>query len=266
MDEDGRQDPITQFIDTMRSQRILNDTELEIYDFGLRQTILTSSDVAKHFNIRPSTASNRLKHLTKQGYLEESPRDGASKRSGKGHAFKYRAVHPKLALRSFISGRMSLEAAVQKIIEPLEITAESASYEGDMWLARAQTLAISEGIRKIDSAQRSIYISGRDCSWLKDPDVKEAITKAAKRKVAVKVAASQLDRGLRSTIKTTGASLVNCPIIGPNFCVIDKSVLLIPYKTSGLNEPYELLLTTHDYLVQGFVKYFEGLPSLIGPK
>jgi predicted transcriptional regulator len=255
-------DPIEILKDKLVKMQLLSQSSADIYGVGLRHGTVTSSDVAAELDVRASTASNRLQKLVKDGYFERTPREGEPKKSGKGHAIRYRVVPAEQALQKIIADSKDLAKAADMATAPYELQAEQASDHGDMWLAEAEHLVFAKGIEKITGARKTVQISSRDCSWLDDGQVTEAIAKATKNNVKVRIAASEIPTGFKQTIRRLGASYVKTPFSGPTFCIVDRSTLLIPFRPRTLREGYHLLVTTHKYLVSEFIRYFESLSSM----
>ena len=261
MDDDGKSDPYILLREKLVEMGLLTESGARIYEYTLRHGTVTSSDVARDLDIRPSTAKTRLDRLVDDGRLEKSVRIGEERRTGKGHPVKYIAVPAKKAFRAFFEQSSELSAITDLVLEPTELKAESSGNSGDIWIAEAEHLAITEGIERIESAHKIVQICSRDGTWMTDPGLTNAISKITKNSVKVKIAASEITSEMRATAKRIGAVLVKSIISGPTFCIVDKAALLVPFKPRPPRDSYQLLVTTHQYLVKEFVKYFESLPS-----
>ena len=120
------------------------------------------------------------------------------------------------------------------------------------------------GLKKIQSAKERVAIAGRDCSWLDHPSVRDALRNVAKQNVKVVIKASNPGRSTMTAAKDIGAKLKRTGVPPPAFCLIDNSMLLLPYRVQhpdSIQPEYELFTTTSSYLIEGFTKLFENLPA-----
>jgi hypothetical protein len=236
---------------------ILDAIDSRIYALGLQEGIVTTKQVSESIStLGQSTAGARLKRLCSKGFFLLTPHEGADTRSGRKHPRKYRVVTPSVALKSIFESHKALQAATDQADQWVEIKAEEKSEEEDMWVAKPMKLAINHGISMIKGAKASIEIFGRDCTWLTDDGVTDAIQQAHGGGAKVSILATHPPH--KSPIPGIGVELVNSISTLP-FCIIDGSVLLIPFKSGRLQAQYSLLVVPNKYVVEGFSDLFRGL-------
>ena len=263
MDGDAEKDPTRELIELLTSMKIFDKVDADVYGVGLRKIFVNSKMVGDELHISPSTAGRRLKELANQGCFIQTPRDSENKRSGRGHEIRYRAIDPRTALTPAFESRTHLSDLVEKVGEGLELRSEKGSEAEDFWMAKPHRVAFAIGMKKLQSAKERIAIAGRDCSWMDHPAVIELLKQATKRDVSVTIKASDPKKMIRATVKLIGARLHRTGVPPPAFCLIDNTMLLLPYRvqhSDTIQPEYELFTITSSYLIDEFTRLFENLP------
>jgi len=243
----------------------LDEMDATIYALGLKEGIITSSDVAVATGLRQTTSGDRLRRLASKGFFEVTPHVGEIPTSGKGHPRRYRVVHPKIVLEDLLKIKDELRPALDIIDQHLEVLAESAGPEGDFWLIQPQKIALKKASSMLRGAERSIKIYSHDCTWFWDEEIKNALKDAITRGVAVQVLATNPDRKITKGLASINIELYILDFPGPPFCLIDDSLLLLPKKEGTLHIQYSLISTNERYLVDNFSEMYVKLLSYSKP-
>jgi sugar-specific transcriptional regulator TrmB len=243
----------------------LDEMDATIYALGLKEGIITSSDVAMATGLRQTTSGDRLKRLASKGFFEVTPHVGETPASGRGHPRMYRVVHPRIVLGDVLKINDELRPALDIIDQHLEVIAESAGQEGDLWLIQPQKIALKKASTMLRGAERSIKIYSHDCTWFWDEEIKNAMKDAISRGVTVQVLATNPDRKIAKGLASMNAELYILDFQGPPFCLIDDFLLILPKREGTLHMQYSLISTNARYLVDNFCEMYVKLLSCSKP-
>lgn len=244
----------------------LDEMDATIYALGLKKGIITSSDVVEETKLRQPTSGDRLRRLASKGFFEVTPHVGEAPASGRGHPRKYRVVHPRIALKDLLKAYDELRPTLNLIDQHFEVLAESTGQEGDLWLIQPQKTALKKASAMLRGAERSIKIYSHDCTWFWDEGIKNALRDVISRGVTVQVLATNPDRKITKGLASINAELYLLDFLGPPFCLIDDSLLILPKREGTLRTRYSLILTNDGYLVDNFSKMYVNLLSYSKPQ
>src|SRR2546425_1907364 len=154
------------------------EDEASVYLVALEKESVTSGSVCKLIpDLRPSSAKDILDRLSTKGLLTHTPRkpEPSGKEPGRGYTTHYKIVPPDEAFAGFSGEYQKFKSNLDKIGEHLEIRSESEPHSSEIWLTQPPKIASRQAAGLIKSATKSIKIYGHDCSWLGDPDLKDAV-------------------------------------------------------------------------------------------
>ncbi len=239
-----------------------SNDEASVYLFGLDEGTITSGSVSKGVSkLRTSSAKDILERLASQGLFQQTPRKGgpSGTEGSKGYTTYYRVIPPAQAFDRFSQEYAKFKSNIEKIGEHLEIISESEPHSSEVWLTRQHKIAAVQGAGIIRSAKRSVKIYGHDCSWLANPELKDAVAKAASRHVRVDIIATSLTRSINKAIRESGIKPKLTGFVAIPFCIVDDNHLLIPHPSGEFKREFGLLSTTNQYMVGNFVKMFASM-------
>jgi len=240
----------------------MKKNDAKIYVFGLKRGTITSRDVASITGLSQSTAKDRLTRLADQGCFESTPSEG----HGRGRAIRYRALHPRLVLKKVIAQTEKLQSWFAKIDEHMEYLGESLVQESDFWLTKSHEEALSMVASLIEGAKQEIKLYCHDCSWIRVEGIKEAIKTAVSNGVKLEVIATNPIEDATGYLDGLGVHLENTQFNGPVFCVIDGSVLLMPYRGGALEAYYYLIRTNDKQWVTQYLNCYNSIRSSSRPR
>lgn len=235
--------------------------DAKVYVFGLKRGTITSRDVAGMTGLSQSTAKDRLARLADRGFFESTLGEG----HGRGRAVRYRALHPRLVLKGVIARTEELQSWLAKIDEHLEYLGESPAQESDFWLTKSHEETLSMVASMIEAAKEEIKLYSHDCSWIRVEEIKEAIKAAISKGVKLEVIATNPLEEATHELDDMGVHLENTQFNGPVFCVIDGSILLMPYKGGALETYYYLMKTNDKHWVTQYLNCFNSIKSSSRP-
>lgn len=252
-----QRDPFVELVSFLTEASKLDEIDARIYTLGLKKGIITSSDVVKEKLIsRQTTAADRLRRLANEKYFEctlDEP-----KMRGKGHARKYRAIAPDVALQDFLEKYRGIHACIEKIKEHRELLSETTELENEIWLLKRQKVAVNRVATIIRSAKKSIKIFSHDCTWYDHARIKDSLVKAISNKVSIELFATEPNERIIRGLKKIGIPVNKIPVAYLPFCLVDDSLLLLPCTGGLLSTEYFVILTRQKYLVDNFLKTFSS--------
>ncbi len=250
---------LEQFKLFLRSTDKMSEDEIDVYVLGLRNDIITSTDVEGNIpKLRLTTAGAILKRLSNAGFFKYMPDSENSKKGGRGRVKKYKVVPPGTALRSTIEEQERVTKVIEKIDEHLE-SSEGGNIDDELWVTRPEDTAISTFASRIEKALRTVKIYSHDCSWANVPKIMEAVRNCKYRNVPVYVVCTGAGKSEKEILKKRGLKLNRTNIHTLPFVVIDDYLLLMPYKCTGLSSRYSLMETQNKYWVESKKRLFETL-------
>jgi sugar-specific transcriptional regulator TrmB len=236
----------------------LNEIDAKIYVLGLKKGIITSGEVVKERILsRQTTVGDRLRRLANDGYFERTLDE--PKLRGKGHARKYKAIPPEVALSSFLEKYQGIHDCIEKIKESRELQSETTELENEIWLIRPQKVAMSRVAAFIRSARQSVKIFSHDCSWFQISEIKDSLQIIASNKVPVQIFATKADEKIDKALKKIGIHLLKTAATYIPFCLIDDSLLLLSCLGGLLSNEYFVISTKQKYLVNNFAETFNSI-------
>jgi len=238
--------------------KTLDSTDADIYVLGLKKGAITSGDVLEaRITPRQSTAGDHLRRLSNAGFFDSVLAE--DNRKGKGRARAYKAAPPEAVLKDALDMHQRLNSILGKIMEHSELLSEAVQVDGEIWLIRPQKTAMKRASAMLQNAKKSIKIYGHDCTWFNDFSVNSGLAKAASGKVKVHAIATNPDVQTMKGLRGLGVTVAQTKTPCVPFCLIDDIHLLLPCKGGALENEYFIISTRQRYLVDCFVKVFEGM-------
>ena len=240
------QDPFKEVAAFLVDIGTLNPIDADIYALGLKKFIITTADVIHEFpKIRQNTAGGRLQWLARNGYFENTLSDATKKKAPK----KFKAVQPSVTMKNILSASARLNKSLAIIEEYYENPSQSIglSEEDDIWQASSEEISISRGANMIRDTKQSVKICSNDCSWMKEPEIEEAL-KAVSGRIPVTVVANP-DQEVAKELKKLGVELRRAKDIGIPFSILDDKTLLLVGRVGAVRARHTLLTTRQTYMV-----------------
>ncbi|MFA5862812.1 MAG: hypothetical protein WDA16_14060 [Candidatus Thermoplasmatota archaeon] len=233
--------------------------EAAIYVLALQKGVISSSDVTAHVPgvKNPTTAKDKLDKLASQGFLELSAGEAEGGTGKRGKPILFRPIPPSVALRKHLKSAVEVVRDMGRLDELLELGAEPSD-ENEVWLLKEEDAALGRLASAIDAASSEVQAYCRDGSWWGDKLIREAVERAAKRGVKVRVAGSQLSEEALGAMKAAGLDVIASSIPMSPFIVVDRTTLFLPHQTGRLSSRYGAIRLTNRYLVRnlsGFVDH-----------
>src|SRR3989442_6521619 len=104
-------------------QRIagLDENEAAIYALGIEKGVITTRDAMTATNLRQTTAGEILRRLSKRGFFRATVQEPGT-RGGRGHAQKFTAESPRVALRNILDNIDRFRELLGPLDEHMEYT------------------------------------------------------------------------------------------------------------------------------------------------
>lgn len=228
--------------------------EVEIYVLALKSREVTSRDVFEHVEEigTQSTAGEKLKKLTDEGFFESSAGEGEGGTGKRGAPVVYRPIPPSIALKEHLDVAMKMAEDVSKLDEILEMAGEGSGTD-EVWLIKDQQAAFGRLAEDIRGASSGVLCFCRDGSWWKDKRIRESLTELlSEGDATVDVAATDVDDDTVEEWEEAGLNVAKIDDTGPPFFIVDRVVLYLPHETGRVGTRYESIRLTNRYLIKKF--------------
>jgi len=232
----------------------LDQQDANIYALGLRNFVITTSDVVKaKLASRQNSAGGRLQNLSRLGFFQSTPQDSHRKNMPK----KFRAIRPSVALQSIFASVNQLKESLAMIDEHYENPEKAINPQDleELWLTQSEDASISEAARTIRTATKSLKICSNDCTWIRAPEIEDALKYASKKAEIVVVANPDQDAAVM--LKGIGVKLFLRKETGIPFCIVDDKILMMVSQFGGARPRNFLTSTKQEYMVKKQLALFK---------
>jgi len=230
-----------------------------IYAAGIEKGTITTRDAMNATNLRQTTAGEILRRLSKRGFFRATVQEPGT-RGGRGHAQKFTAESPRVALRNILDNIDRFRELLGPLDEHMEYTSAQGGSNEEMWQLSAETLE-QHFAATVASCSLSVKIASNDCSWVAEDEILKALKSASARDIPITVRAAQISTQHAEKLGQCGVRVEVVKHRGQPFALIDDRVLYIPVRTGALKSEYSGLTTSNPYTVGNFLSQFDNLST-----
>jgi sugar-specific transcriptional regulator TrmB len=231
----------------------LTRDEAAVYALALQKGLISSREVTEYLSMKSARASGLLTQLVRKKFLEVEVREEGGK-ARRNKPVRYKPIHPKIALKDYISKHDQLRLALEHVDEHLTTIAEQEDIDESVWKVPPESTPAHLTAR-INAARSSIYILCNDCTWAQMEGVLDALAEAGRRGVAVTVVAFGVHDAVAKRILARGIKLFRAPFKNTPSAIVDQKSVYLHYPVATASG---CLYTSNPQTVQTHVEHFNG--------